>query len=152
MHNVARDHRLRVLFPLGVRAERHAVDQAFDVVQRPNDYPWTPAAYWSEDPPQTHPQRLFVDLADEEGGLALLNQGIAEYGITGEPGGPRGLALTLLRCVAFLGGAQVPQHHPRRGRAAHRHSRGAVPGPARVPLRPRPPQRGLGGRRAAARG
>ncbi|HEX2513113.1 MAG TPA: glycoside hydrolase family 38 C-terminal domain-containing protein, partial [Chloroflexota bacterium] len=108
VHNVARDHRLRVHFPLGVRAERHAVDQAFDVVQRPNDYPWTPAAYWSEDPPQTHPQRLFVDLADEEGGLALLNQGIAEYGITGEPGGPRGLALTLLRCVAFLGGAQFP--------------------------------------------
>jgi alpha-mannosidase len=106
--NVARDHRLRVLFPLGVRAEHHAVDQAFDVVQRPNDYSWTPAAYWSEDPPRTHPQRLFVDLADGEGGLALLNQGIAEYGITGEPGEPRGLALTLLRCVAFLGGATFP--------------------------------------------
>jgi hypothetical protein len=110
VENGAEDHRLRVLFPLDVKAMQHAVDQAFDVVERPNDYPWTPAAYWSEDPPQTHPQRLFVDLSSEDGGggLALLNQGIAEYGITGAPGGGRGLALTLLRCVAFLGAAAYP--------------------------------------------
>jgi hypothetical protein len=108
VENTAEDHRLRVLFPAEVVATRHAVDQAFDVVERPNDYPWTPAAYWSEDPPQTHPQRLFVDLSDREGGLGVLNGGIAEYGITGAPGGGRGLALTLLRCVAFLGAAAYP--------------------------------------------
>jgi alpha-mannosidase len=106
--NRARDHRLRVLFPAEIRADRHVVDQAFDVTERPNDYPWPPAELWNEDPPQTHPQRLFVDLADVAGGLALLNQGIAEYGITGPAGGPRGLALTLLRCVAYLGGATYP--------------------------------------------
>ena len=108
VENAAEDHRLRVLFPAGLAATHHAVDQAFDVVDRPNDYPWTPAAYWSEDPPQAHPQRLFVDLADGDGGLAVFNQGIAEYAITGSPGGGRGLALTLLRCVAFLGAASYP--------------------------------------------
>ncbi len=107
--NTARDHRLRVLFPAGVTANTHCVDQAFDVVERPNDYPATPPEFWNEDAPETHPQRLFVDLTDREGGLALLNQGIAEYGITGRAGGPRGLALTLLRCVQYLGGGAYPQ-------------------------------------------
>jgi alpha-mannosidase len=109
VENTARDHRLRVLFPAGIRAATHSVDQAFDVVERPNDYPQPPAAVWNEDAPTTHPQRLWVDLADEQGGLALLNQGLAEYGITGQAGQPgqprqpRGLALTLLRCVQYLG-------------------------------------------------
>ncbi|HET7771577.1 MAG TPA: glycoside hydrolase family 38 C-terminal domain-containing protein [Chloroflexota bacterium] len=106
--NLAKDHRLRVLFPHIALAGTHHVDQAFDVVERPNDYPATPAEFWNEDAPDTHPQRLFVDLSDGSGGLALLNQGIVEYGITGRPGEARGLALTLLRSVAYLGAGAYP--------------------------------------------
>ena len=108
VHNTAKDHRLRVLFPAGIHADTHHVDQAFDVVERPNDYPPTPTEFWNEDAPDTHPQRLFVDLSDGNHGLALLSQGIAEYGITGRAGEPRGLALTLLRCVQYLGAAAYP--------------------------------------------
>jgi alpha-mannosidase len=122
--NVARDHRLRVLFPTAIEAASHHVDQAFDVVERPNDYAQPPAAHWSEDAPATHPQRLFVDLADAAGGIAVLNQGLAEYGITGVPGGPRGIAVTLLRCVQYLGAAAFPSTI-RGGAGPHKETPGA---------------------------
>ena len=108
VENTAKDHRLRVLFPGIAQTNTHQVDQAFDVVERPNDYPATPAEFWNEDAPDTHPQRLFVHLSDDNGGLALLNQGIVEYGILGAPQGKRGLALTLLRCVQYLGAGAYP--------------------------------------------
>ncbi|HEV2122235.1 MAG TPA: glycoside hydrolase family 38 C-terminal domain-containing protein, partial [Chloroflexota bacterium] len=75
VHNTARDHRLRLLFPAEVQAETHFTDQAFDVVERPNDYPAPPAAHWNEDAPTTHPQRFFVDLTDGTAGLAIFNHG-----------------------------------------------------------------------------
>ncbi|HEU5316632.1 MAG TPA: glycoside hydrolase family 38 C-terminal domain-containing protein [Chloroflexota bacterium] len=108
VQNGAKDHRLRVLFPTAVTAGTHTVDQAFDVVERPNVYAGTPAEFWNEDAPDTHPQRLFVDLSDGAAGLAVLNQGIAEYGIIRAGDDTYGLALTLLRCVAYLGAAAYP--------------------------------------------
>jgi alpha-mannosidase len=122
--NTARDHRLRVLFPAGLLTETHYADSAFDVVERPNRYPAPPLDVWNEDPPETHPQRLFVDLSDGEAGLAIFNAGIAEYGIIPCVNGGSGIALTLLRCVAYLGAATYARTI-RRGAGPHLPTPGA---------------------------
>lgn len=122
--NTASDHRLRVLFPAGLLTETHYADSAFDVVERPNRYPAPPPEVWNEDPPETHPQRLFVDLSDGQAGLAVFNAGIAEYGIIPCTNGGSGIALTLLRCVAYLGAANYARTI-RRGAGPHLPTPGA---------------------------
>jgi alpha-mannosidase len=48
-----------------------------------------------------HPQRAFVDVSDERGGLAVLNRGLPEYEAETSAEGVW-LGLTLLRCVGWL--------------------------------------------------
>jgi mannosylglycerate hydrolase len=108
VHNAARDHRLRVLFPVPFQAEWSHAEGAFTVVQRParqrepaaGEAPWSE---WAEAPVDTHPQKRFVDVSDGTTGLAVLNRGLPEYEVV--PGSDRGggmVALTLLRAVEWL--------------------------------------------------
>ena len=100
--NAAKDHRLRVLFPTRIAAERVSVDGHFDVIQRLTTPP--PETVWNNKPMPPYPtehQKAFVDVTDGERGLAVLNVGLPEYesiqtrnGIT--------IALTLFRSVGWL--------------------------------------------------
>ena len=105
--NTARDHRLRVLFPVPFLAGTSDAEGAFEVIRRPSeqqapsptDQPWSE---WAELPVNTHPQKRFVDLSDGEYGLAVLNRGLAEYEVVRTAEGGSALALTLLRCTEWL--------------------------------------------------
>src|SRR5439155_27161873 len=63
--NRAKDHRLRVHFPTGLRAERSHAEQHFGVISRPIGLPEHDDS-WFETPVATHPQRSFVDISDGE--------------------------------------------------------------------------------------
>ena len=110
--NLAEDHRLRVHFPAGVRAEHSYAEGHFGVVMRSTAVP-TGGPEWAEDPIGTCPQKTFVDVNDGERGLLLANRGLPEYEVLSEEDGSA-IALTLLRCVGWLSRDDLPN---RRGHA-----------------------------------
>jgi len=101
IENRARDHRLRVHFPTGIRADRSHAEQHFGVVSRPIGVAEHDDT-WFETPVATYPQRAFVDISDGERGFMLANRGLPDYEALEEPDGTITIALTLLRCVEWL--------------------------------------------------
>jgi mannosylglycerate hydrolase len=97
--NRARDHRLRVCFPSGIRTDVSAADGHFDVLTRPIDLP--AGEGWAQPPVSTKHQRTFVDLSDGQAGLAIFNRGLPEYEVLRDDG-RNTIAVTLLRCVGHL--------------------------------------------------
>jgi len=78
IENNIRNHRLRVAFPTGIKAENACSSGHFTVDERPR----VPAKdkngeYWPE--MQTLPTQHFVDLSADGQGLALLHTGMTEY-------------------------------------------------------------------------
>lgn len=106
VENAARDHRLRVLFPVPFTVSHADAEGVFEVTRRPARLDMPPAesaAEWAELPVNTQPQKRFVDLSDGESGLAVLNRGLPEYEVVAAPNGTGdAVALTLLRCVEWL--------------------------------------------------
>ncbi|MDP2949382.1 MAG: glycoside hydrolase family 38 C-terminal domain-containing protein [Chloroflexota bacterium] len=98
--NQVEDHRLRVHFPTGLRAQFSHAEQHFGVVARPVALPEADGT-WMEEPQGTYPQKTFVDVNDGQRGLLLANRGLPEYEVIDGPNGAT-IALTLLRCVGFL--------------------------------------------------
>ena len=93
--NQARDHRLRVGFPLPEAAGHSEAECAFTVVRRGLDAEGGP----TERPQSTFPSRRFV----RAGGLTLAHEGLLEYELTHlEEDGAHLLGLTLLRCTGML--------------------------------------------------
>ena len=117
LDNNIEDHRLRVLFPSGVRrAQDSYAEGQFDVLKRKISLP--DSSEWAEAAVGTHPQRYFVDVNDGKDGLAIINQGIPEYEVIDDK--ERTIALTLLRCFRSAAefrtepeepGAQCPGKH-----------------------------------------
>ena len=105
--NRAEDHRLRVLFPSGVVADRSHSEQHFGVVTRDAEAPPMEAGF-PETPVATYPQKTFTDVTDGAFGLMLANLGLPEYEIIREPDGSGAIALTLLRCVSWLSRDDLP--------------------------------------------
>ncbi len=134
VQNNAEDHRLRVLFPTGLKTEFSYAEGHFDVVKRPvkplptevpeevinflkdlglwADLPEKPER-WIEDPPSTHPHQTFIDINDGKTGVAVMNKGLPEYEVL-EGEEEVMIALTLLRCVGWL---SRPDLEARRGNA-----------------------------------
>ncbi len=120
LRNRAKDHRLRVLFPSGIKTDSSYAEGQFDVVRRPVEVPG--AVDWAEDPMPTYPQRTFVDVHDEASGLGLLNQGLPEYEVKDDR--HRTVALTLLRCVEWLTAPGVLTVRTHKGEPFWQHSPG----------------------------
>ncbi|MGE5584842.1 MAG: alpha-mannosidase [Bacillota bacterium] len=99
--NTARDHRLRALFPTGVRADRVCARGQFDVVRRAARARRTEAE-WFQPEAATRPHQGFVDASDGVRGLAVATRGLPEYECLEEPDGTATIAITLLRCVEWL--------------------------------------------------
>ncbi|HEY9286861.1 MAG TPA: glycoside hydrolase family 38 C-terminal domain-containing protein [Candidatus Dormibacteraeota bacterium] len=99
LENRARDHRLRVHFPLPYSVTDSAADTPFHVTRRP-----VHAAHRDPGAPElelpTYPMRSFVDLSDGTAGMALITDGLHEYEVI--PGPKTELALTVLRAVGWL--------------------------------------------------
>lgn len=96
MINEHKNHRLRVLFPTDIKTEYASADGQFDVIKR-KIVPWEG---W-KNPSNCQPQQAFVDVSDDEKGLAIANRGLPEYEILRD--GQNTIAITLLRSVHHLG-------------------------------------------------
>ncbi|GBF77165.1 hypothetical protein PA598K_05699 [Paenibacillus sp. 598K] len=94
--NQARDHRLRVLFPSGIKAAQHAADSIFEVARRDT----VPAPEWIN-PSNAQHQQCFVSVSDEQHGLTIAGKGLHEYEVLQDEQGT--IAVTLLRAVSELG-------------------------------------------------
>ncbi len=103
VENLAKDHRLRVTFPLPYAVENAAAEGTFEVRSRPIAAP-RPADVvdWLEEPVNTFPQKRFVDASNGTIGLGVLNRGLPEYEIVRDESGQLAIAVTLLRCVEWL--------------------------------------------------
>jgi mannosylglycerate hydrolase len=114
--NLARDHRLRVHFPVPLAVTAADYDGHFHVVRRPVGVPEHDAT-WAEDPRPEVPQRAFCDVSDGETGLLLANRGLPEVAVLPSDGGSE-IALTLLRCVGWLSRADFSTRRGHAGPAA----------------------------------
>jgi len=97
VENNVRDHRLRVLFPTGTKAETYFADGAYDVIERPiklnPDY-----NLYHEMETETKPQYTWTAVHDPKQtkrGLAVISTGLPESAVRDLP--DRTIALTLLR-------------------------------------------------------
>ena len=103
VENSARDHRLRVTFPLPYSIQTAAAEGTFEVRSRPIAAHRPPdVAEWIEEPVNTFPQKRFVDASNGTIGLGVLNRGLPEYEIIPGESGQMEVAVTLLRCVEWL--------------------------------------------------
>jgi alpha-mannosidase len=103
--NRAKDHRLRVLFPVPASVQHAHTEAHFHVARRP--VPPIPVGLdssdWVEQPVRTVPQRGWADVSDGHVGLMLANRGLPEVEFIPEEDQSRTtMALTLLRCVGWL--------------------------------------------------
>jgi alpha-mannosidase len=101
VNNLARDHRLRVVFPTPIRTAWSEAEGTFDVVRRSIQLP-EDTADWVEQPVETHPQSTFVDVSDGLIGLIVANRGLPEFAVLEDGEGHASIVLTLLRCVGWL--------------------------------------------------
>jgi len=99
LDNVAKDHKLSVVFPTNLEAKTVSVDQPFMVMERQINLPNSEG--WVEDPSPLMHQRAFTDVSHGGTGLAIFNRGLPAVEVTEEEGKAR-VALVLLRCVGWL--------------------------------------------------
>jgi mannosylglycerate hydrolase len=93
VENRARDHRLRVVFPLGAPVASARAGTSFGVVDRPQAKP----AWWSYES-RDRPHRGFVDVRVPGRGLAILTRGLYEHDLRADGQ----LEITLLRGVGHM--------------------------------------------------
>lgn len=97
--NNIRNHRLRIAFPTGIKAEYAAAAGHFTVDERPAaPVKGKDGMYWPE--MQTLPMQNFVDISDGEKGLALLNNCLTEYEMRNDENST--LYLTLFRAMGNM--------------------------------------------------
>jgi alpha-mannosidase len=94
--NAAKDHRLRVVFPVGDAPGPVRAEGQFAIVRRPIAAP-EPRTHWCEPPDATQHASGAVAL----GPVALLTRGLPEYEARAGTGGSE-LCLTMLRCVGVI--------------------------------------------------
>jgi len=106
LENIARDHRMRVLFPSGISEATHSTaDGQYDVLERPIKLP--DATGWREKPFATHPMWSFVDVTNGKEGLGVVADGLIEYEVVDNA--ERTIAITLLRGFGkFVFGRPTP--------------------------------------------
>jgi alpha-mannosidase/mannosylglycerate hydrolase len=96
VQNNIQDHRLRVIFPSGAKAETCLMDTPFDVVERKialradNDQ-------YRELEVEFKPQQMFTAVFDSQRGIAVVSTGLMECAVQDLPERP--LALTLFRAT-----------------------------------------------------
>lgn len=106
VENWARDHRLRVHFPVPFAVERAYAGGNWDVVEWPLDPP-AGGPDWAEQPVPTRPHQGWVSLSDGRFGITVASRGLPEVEAR-QTEGVAEIALTLLRCVGWLSRHDFP--------------------------------------------
>lgn len=102
--NIARDHRLRVVFNTGLDTAESFAETPFAVVRREH-HEYDVRQFPYEHPALVAPMRRFVTIRDAARGLTLLTKGLPEYELSVRDRGR--LSLTMLRCVGKLSGRDL---------------------------------------------
>jgi mannosylglycerate hydrolase len=102
--NTVKNHRIRALFDTGIQTKTHIADQQFGTIRRENyleQVEYWEQENWEEKYYPIYPQQKFVDVSDQQQGIAILNQGLPQYEIlhAGEPT----IAVTLLAGTDYMG-------------------------------------------------
>lgn len=92
--NTAKDHRVSVKFPTGIKTEVCHAEGHFDVMRRPTELP--------EEIYHRYNVRNYIAVHHGSRGAALIPDGLCEYEATKGPDATVNLYLTLLRCVGYL--------------------------------------------------
>lgn len=100
LENKSRDHRIRVLFPTKIKADRVYADGHFYVVPRMVKLP--KADDWVQKPLPTNHQKDFVSVSDNSRTFAVVNKGLPEYEAIIKENNTIIFAITLLRCIEWL--------------------------------------------------
>ncbi len=98
--NRSMDHRLRVLFPTLIKANKVHADGHFYVNEREVEI--TKESKWVQDPFPTNHQKDFLAVDDSTSCHAVLNKGLPEYEAIQNEDDTITLAVTLLRCIGWL--------------------------------------------------
>lgn len=97
--NNVKNHRLRIAFPTGIKAEYASASGHFTVDDRPRvPLKEKDGKYWPE--MQTLPMQHFVDVSDGNKGIALLNNCLTEYELKDDENST--LYLTLFRAIGNM--------------------------------------------------
>jgi mannosylglycerate hydrolase len=125
VENRAKDHRLRVAFPVSYNVEQVAAEGTFEVRTRPVAQPRpVDEAEWVEAPVNLFPQKRFVDISNGEIGLGILNRGLPECEVVhiddqsateATHTRRQAVAVTLLRCVEWLSRGDLFTRHGHAG-------------------------------------
>jgi alpha-mannosidase len=110
IHNTARDHRLRVLFPTDIVTTSSLAGGHFDIIERPHVTERPPTMKNKFEFYSTRHHQDFVSIQDGNKGLAIADKGIPEYEAVADTSGTT-IALTLLRCVGQLSRNDFPTRH-----------------------------------------
>ncbi len=95
-NRAVRDHRLRAVFPTGLKTDQVWTDRPFNVIEHP--IPLPDSTGWAEPASGTRPQLTFMGLNDGTRGLAVLVDGLPEGEAIDDR--ERRIAVTLLRTLA----------------------------------------------------
>ena len=106
--NNARDHRLQVQFPSGIRTETSESYQIFDITERPVEV--EVPEKWMEYPQSTHPNHGYVGVHDSCEAMSVGTTGLPEYEAVQTEAGTA-VNLTLLRCVGWLSRTDLLTRH-----------------------------------------
>jgi len=98
VNNKAESHRLRLLFPTGLKIKTHYGEGQFDVVERSVERPDT--SNWIEQPMYDFPMHQFMAVSDGRNGAAIFTKGLKEYEIL--PDTQNTIAITLLRSFNYI--------------------------------------------------
>jgi len=127
INNLAKDHRLRVHFPVPFAVQAADYDGHFEVVRRPIGVP-EKGDNWVEDPRPEVPQRTFTDVSNGKFGLMIANRGLPEVEVIKVDNYTHTeIALTLLRSVGWLSRDDMPVRQGHAGPAFETPG-GQVPG------------------------
>ncbi len=105
--NQSESHRLRVMFPTGLKATHSHGEGQFDVPVRSLERPDT--SDWIEQPMYDFPMHHFADVSDGRKGLAVLVDGLKEYEVLNDE--YKTLAITLLRTFEYKINPAAPQDY-----------------------------------------
>ena len=97
--NTVKDHRLRVVFPVDLKAKNVWADSPYEIVKR--EIQREIGTDWYEKPLRTFPSSSFVDVSNGINGLALMHYGISEYEVSDDE--QQAIYLTLLRAFRTAG-------------------------------------------------
>jgi len=96
-NNMVPNHRLRIMFPTKLDAKYSYAEGGFDVVRRSIDRPDTKE--WVEQPQYDYPFNHFVDIENDNYGIAVFGNGLKEYEVLNDK--DRTLAITLLKAFPY---------------------------------------------------